>query len=236
MKRLSILVLVLSSSKLIAAGRVNRDQSPFSAGMSQAAESTNVNDPSGVWGNPAVTAWQKNQAVNLSMRYSAPNSDFSDAKASINYDDSNADLDAKASGSNILSPGFLPNIYGQHQINELIAFGWGVSVPVASELQYYKAWMGRYDSIENKMFAANLEADLVFKLSENLALSAGFSYQLANLEFVFSLPDPDNVDQSIEAGSTLSSVGDIVNEYKGCLLYTSPSPRDGLLSRMPSSA
>src|SRR5665647_432784 len=25
-------------------------------------------------------------------------------------------------------------------------------------------------------------------------------------------------------------------EYKPCLLYTSPSPRDGLLSRMPSSA
>ena len=24
--------------------------------------------------------------------------------------------------------------------------------------------------------------------------------------------------------------------YLGCLLYTSPSPRDGLLSRMPSSA
>ena len=27
-----------------------------------------------------------------------------------------------------------------------------------------------------------------------------------------------------------------VNAPKGCLLYTSPSPRDGLLSRMPSSA
>ena len=25
-------------------------------------------------------------------------------------------------------------------------------------------------------------------------------------------------------------------EFRGCLLYTSPSPRDGLLSRMPSSA
>ena len=25
-------------------------------------------------------------------------------------------------------------------------------------------------------------------------------------------------------------------EYHACLLYTSPSPRDGLLSRMPSSA
>ena len=28
----------------------------------------------------------------------------------------------------------------------------------------------------------------------------------------------------------------IVNNIKNCLLYTSPSPRDGLLSRMPSSA
>ena len=28
----------------------------------------------------------------------------------------------------------------------------------------------------------------------------------------------------------------ISEEYEACLLYTSPSPRDGLLSRMPSSA
>ena len=27
-----------------------------------------------------------------------------------------------------------------------------------------------------------------------------------------------------------------VRDYECCLLYTSPSPRDGLLSRMPSSA
>ena len=29
---------------------------------------------------------------------------------------------------------------------------------------------------------------------------------------------------------------DVAETYHGCLLYTSPSPRDGLLSRMPSSA
>ena len=29
---------------------------------------------------------------------------------------------------------------------------------------------------------------------------------------------------------------DLLNGSEGCLLYTSPSPRDGLLSRMPSSA
>ena len=38
------------------------------------------------------------------------------------------------------------------------------------------------------------------------------------------------------ASATNASIfsGDVVN--LSCLLYTSPSPRDGLLSRMPSSA
>ena len=38
----------------------------------------------------------------------------------------------------------------------------------------------------------------------------------------------------------LGAIGGMAETYwgknKGCLLYTSPSPRDGLLSRMPSSA
>ena len=36
--------------------------------------------------------------------------------------------------------------------------------------------------------------------------------------------------------TTLSYLFSIVPSFIGCLLYTSPSPRDGLLSRMPSSA
>ena len=32
------------------------------------------------------------------------------------------------------------------------------------------------------------------------------------------------------------SIDNLREHSKGCLLYTSPSPRDGLLSRMPSSA
>src|SRR5665647_379271 len=39
----------------------------------------------------------------------------------------------------------------------------------------------------------------------------------------------ENLGQVVE-------VGGAVDRIKVCLLYTSPSPRDGLLSRMPSSA
>ena len=45
--------------------------------------------------------------------------------------------------------------------------------------------------------------------------------------------DPENDPKIIELGQMLASFGD---EVHICLLYTSPSPRDGLLSRMPSSA
>ena len=36
--------------------------------------------------------------------------------------------------------------------------------------------------------------------------------------------------------ATSSAVDAIARQPEACLLYTSPSPRDGLLSRMPSSA
>ena len=40
-----------------------------------------------------------------------------------------------------------------------------------------------------------------------------------------------------EALKTLAGTGLVVmSQYKGCLLYTSPSPRDLSTSRMPSSA
>ena len=46
-------------------------------------------------------------------------------------------------------------------------------------------------------------------------------------------------EQSGTWGTTTNFNYDILDRiasYKACLLYTSPSPRDGLLSRMPSSA
>ena len=54
-----------------------------------------------------------------------------------------------------------------------------------------------------------------------------------------------NLDQVLLIGFAKATVQELQNrvikkglltEKQACLLYTSPSPRDGLLSRMPSSA
>ena len=47
------------------------------------------------------------------------------------------------------------------------------------------------------------------------------------------------VDLAIQNGVDLDGTPipqKMLDLYNSCLLYTSPSPRDGLLSRMPSSA
>ena len=55
-------------------------------------------------------------------------------------------------------------------------------------------------------------------------------------------PDQSAASTTLKKGSTGAEVERMqqrlkeLGYLKGCLLYTSPSPRDGLLSRMPSSA
>ena len=47
---------------------------------------------------------------------------------------------------------------------------------------------------------------------------------------------PTREPEILEYWKKINLYDELRNESKGCLLYTSPSPRDGLLSRMPSSA
>ena len=42
--------------------------------------------------------------------------------------------------------------------------------------------------------------------------------------------------RAAEEGEGAPEAAENLDDIDGCLLYTSPSPRDGLLSRMPSSA
>ena len=61
------------------------------------------------------------------------------------------------------------------------------------------------------------------------ALIYGAFFQVSNS----SLKVKESLSQSQELRLLMKMV---LDDLQSCLLYTSPSPRDGLLSRMPSSA
>ena len=73
-------------------------------------------------------------------------------------------------------------------------------------------------------------------LNENRALSGGSGVQTAAIYFGGPEPSYGGKTETYN-GSSFTEVADLnTGRVYGCLLYTSPSPRDGLLSRMPSSA
>ena len=78
-----------------------------------------------------------------------------------------------------------------------------------------------------KMFKSLLVASALAaaSLTGISASAAGERYVL-----VSHAPDSDSWWNTIKNGIALAG------KQMDCLLYTSPSPRDGLLSRMPSSA
>ena len=53
---------------------------------------------------------------------------------------------------------------------------------------------------------------------------------------VYQITHNNEIDNGVVGNSTYSEHNYYYYRTTGCLLYTSPSPRDGLLSRMPSSA
>ena len=80
-----------------------------------------------------------------------------------------------------------------------------------------------HSDVENRIYSY-WEKNGLFKPKEN------------SKKFSIVIPPP-NVTGSLHMGHALNnSIQDLLVRYHRCLLYTSPSPRDGLLSRMPSSA
>ena len=55
-------------------------------------------------------------------------------------------------------------------------------------------------------------------------------------KIVVRLPEPKKEYSEDNQRQINKALTNIIEQLNSCLLYTSPSPRDGLLSRMPSSA
>ena len=93
-------------------------------------------------------------------------------------------------------------------------------------------------ALEEKKILSVLQGIKLFADSENSSIRKQFSYLKHNgLSGVY-------FDEQVFTGEQFQKKGpgflkNLLQEklqYKGCLLYTSPSPRDATLSRMPSSA
>ena len=81
----------------------------------------------------------------------------------------------------------------------------------------------------NKFWVSPGDGDVLLWL-QGLAINSGMDVDIHE-------PDVSPLQISgPKAGKLIQKLFNGIHDDLGCLLYTSPSPRDGLLSRMPSSA
>ena len=90
--------------------------------------------------------------------------------------------------------------------------------------------------------AAIVARELEIRLIETACISSYHGSEQGSLDVLKEAPSAGNgkgwliVDDLVDTGETAKALRMMMPEAHFCLLYTSPSPRDGLLSRMPSSA
>ena len=75
------------------------------------------------------------------------------------------------------------------------------------------------------------------RVKDAQAIELGRLFHLGGAAFLFGVDTFDQIDKSHQKAPSLLA-GQLADRSPGisCLLYTSPSPRDATLSRMPSSA
>ena len=94
-----------------------------------------------------------------------------------------------------------------------------------SELDFDQKLGHLYEDALASLLVSSPGVELVEK---NLQLQQNKHSTVGELDFLIRMPDGLLVHLELATKFYLA--------VKTCLLYTSPSPRDGLLSRMPSSA
>src|SRR5680860_1552439 len=109
--------------------------------------------------------------------------------------------------------------------------------------------VGRPKVVSGKETINNLNPDVEVVTYEEWASSTNITGIIRDRDYDFVIDATDNFPAKFLINDTCVSLqkpfshagisqlyGQTMTYVPGCLLYTSPSPRDGLLSRMPSSA
>ena len=84
-----------------------------------------------------------------------------------------------------------------------------------------------------------ISLDLKICMEEKISTESPYSIPVLDKDikdFIKRIPKSPGVYKFLDKFYTPLYIGKAKLLNKSCLLYTSPSPRDGLLSRMPSSA
>jgi len=76
----------------------------------------------------------------------------------------------------------VPNFYFATDLAKDLKIGVGISVPFGLKTEYDADWMGRFQAIKSDIATFNVNPSVAYKVSEDVSLGFGLSYQQINAE------------------------------------------------------
>lgn len=198
-KKLALVSAVAAAawaSQASAGGYQINEQSVSGQGYGHAGRSSNVNDATIVYGNPAGMSFLDRAQVTVGGTFLSVNTDISNASASQS---SPAFLQATGgltdtlpvSGTNDgdMVPGTLvPFAFYAQPVNEQLAFGFGVYAPFGSKTEYEGDFQGRNQGNYTEVKVMSAQPTVSYRFNEQWGVGVGVTYNRVEGELRRQVP------------------------------------------------
>lgn len=188
------------ASQANAGGYQINEQSVSGQGYGHAGRSSNVNDATIVFGNPAGMSFLDRAQVTAGGTYLNVNSDIKNVQAQRTLDAGVAQGgapvgmqvpvgDVPGGNDGDMVPGTLvPFAFYAQPVNERLAFGFGVYAPFGAKTDYENDFQGRYFGDYTEVRVISAQPTVSYRFNDQWAIGAGVTYNRVEGELRRQLP------------------------------------------------
>ncbi|MCL7929341.1 OmpP1/FadL family transporter [Halomonas llamarensis] len=205
-KKLTLAAAVTTAafaSQAHAGGYQVNEQSVSGQGYGHAGRSSNVEDATIVYGNPAGMSFLDRAQITAGGTYLNVNSDIDNATSQqtgvvIAGGNPVGGTSASVTGTNEgdMVPGTLvPFAFYAHPVNDKLAFGFGVYAPFGSKADYEDGFMGRNQGNYTEVTVKSAQPTISYRFNDQWSVGAGITYNQVEGELHRQVPVaiPDGV-------------------------------------------
>ncbi|MGM0784703.1 MAG: OmpP1/FadL family transporter [Pseudomonadota bacterium] len=212
-----------------AGGYQVNEQSVSGQGYGHAGRSSNVNDATIVFGNPAGMSFLDRAQVSVGGTYLDVSTDIDNATATRNgtpvHTDGSADGD--------MVPGkFIPYAFYAQPVTDKLAFGFGVYAPFGSETDYEDGFIGRNLGNYTQLTVMSAQPTVSYRFNDQWSVGAGLTYNRVDGELHRQVANPFNpTDPSSDLDARVEGDDDGWGYNLGVIFQPVPETTLGLTYR-----
>lgn len=184
------------ASQANAGGYQINEQSVSGQGYGHAGRSSNVNDATIVFGNPAGMSFLDRAQLTAGGTYLHVKTDIDNASATRN----GVPVHTNGTAEGDIVPGTLvPFAFYAHPVNEQLAFGFGVYAPFGSKTEYEDSFVGRNLGNYTELRVMSAQPTVSYRFNDQWSVGAGITYNRVDGELHRRVPTSQNPMTDLDA-------------------------------------